>query len=66
MPRIVGTPSGWRGGLAMKLERTAVSLEEQELMELEAIVQDEDTEAALEFLRRLRKRVLEIQRRHGC
>ena len=50
----------------MKLERTAVSLEEQELMELEAIVQDEDTEAALEFLRRLRKRVLEIQRRHGC
>ncbi len=52
--------------MAIKLAKTAVSLDEQELMELEAIVQDEDKEAALEFLRRLRKRVLEIQRRHVC
>ena len=45
----------------MKLEKLAVLLDEQELLELEAIVQDEDRDAALRFLRRLRLRIEQIQ-----
>jgi hypothetical protein len=35
-----------------------------EVVELKMIVQDEDTEGALDFVRRLRRKVLEIERRH--
>jgi len=52
----------------MKLERSTISLDERELMELESILQDRDGEAALTFLRELRKKILEMQRRRmsGC
>ena len=36
----------------------------EEVVELKMIVQDEDTEGALDFVRRLRRKVLEIERRH--
>ena len=39
-------------------------LSPEEVVELKMIVQDEDTEGALEFVRRLRRKVLEIERRH--
>ncbi len=54
--------------LGMKLERSTVSFDERELMDLEAIVQDGDKEAALVFLRELRKKIVEMQRRRmsGC
>ena len=45
----------------MKLEKLAVSLDEQELLELEAIVQDADGQAAFRFLRRLRQRIRQMQ-----
>lgn len=45
----------------MKLEKLAVYLDEQELLELEAIVQDGDQEAALQFLRCLRQRIQQMQ-----
>jgi hypothetical protein len=45
----------------MKLERLAVLMDEQELLELETIVQDGDKEAALWFLRRLRQRIQQMQ-----
>jgi len=35
-----------------------------EVVELKMIVQDEDSESALDFVRRLRRKVLEIERRH--
>lgn len=41
-----------------------VALSAEEVIELKMIVQDEDTEAALAFLRRLRRKVWEIERRH--
>jgi len=49
--------------LGIKLEKVTLSLEERELMELENILQDGDRDAALTFLRELRKKILEIQRR---
>lgn len=54
--------------MGMKLERSTVSFDERELMDLEAIVQDGDKEAALVFLRELRKKIVEMQRRRmsGC
>ncbi len=45
----------------MKLEKLAVALDEEELLELETIVQDGDKEAALRFLRRLRQRIEQMQ-----
>jgi lactam utilization protein B len=45
----------------MKLEKMAVPLDEQELLELETIVQDGDKEAAIQFLRRLRQRIQQVQ-----
>ena len=45
----------------MKLEKLAVPLDPEEMLELEAIVQDEDRDAALRFLRRLRLRIQQMQ-----
>ena len=39
-------------------------LSPEEVVELKMIVQDEDSEGALDFVRRLRKKVLEMERRH--
>ena len=39
-------------------------LSPEEIVELKMIVQDEDTDGALDFVRRLRRKVLEIERRH--
>lgn len=47
-----------------KLTGIGVALSPEEVVELKMIVQDEDTDAALSFLRRLRRKVLEIERRH--
>jgi len=41
-----------------------VSLSAEEVVELKMIVQDEDEAAAFDFIRRLRRKVLEIERRH--
>jgi hypothetical protein len=41
-----------------------ISLSAEEVVELKMIAQDEDEEAALDFIRRLRRKVLEIERRH--
>jgi len=45
----------------MKPQRLAVPLEAEEVLELEAIVQEEDREAALQFLRRIRQRIQQMQ-----
>ena len=39
-------------------------LSPEEVVELKMIVQDEDSEGALDFVRRLRKKVLEMERHH--
>jgi hypothetical protein len=41
-----------------------ISLTSEEVVELKMIAQDEDEAAALDFVRRLRRKVLEIERRH--
>lgn len=41
-----------------------VPLTAEEVVELKMIAQDEDEAAALDFVRRLRRKVLEIERRH--
>lgn len=41
-----------------------IPLSAGEVVELKMIVQDEDEQAALDFLRRLRRKVAEIERRH--
>ncbi len=51
-------------GNAGKLAGVGVALSAEEVIELKMIVQDEDAEAALAFLRRLRRKVLEVERRH--
>ncbi len=51
------TSSGKHHGLG-------ISLTAEEVVELKMIVQDEDEAAALDFVRRLRRKVLEIERRH--
>ncbi len=51
------TSSGKQHGLG-------VALSAEEVVELKMIVQDEDEAAALDFVRRLRRKVLEIERRH--
>lgn len=47
-----------------KAPGVGVPLSVEEVIELKMIVQDEDQDAALDFLRRLRRKVLEIERRH--
>ena len=49
----------------MKIEKSALYLEQQEMFELQAILLDEDEKGALEFLKRLKKRI-EIQQRQHC
>lgn len=51
-------------GSAGKLATIGIVLSAEEVIELKMIVQDEDAEAALAFLRRLRRKVLEVERRH--
>ncbi len=48
----------------MKIEKSAIYLEEQEMLELQRILLDEDEKAALEFLKRIKKRIDLQQRRH--
>lgn len=48
----------------MKIEKSAIYLEEQEMLELQGILLDEDEKAALEFLKRIKKRIDLQQRRH--
>jgi len=47
-----------------KLATIGLALSPEEVVELKMIVQDEDEAAALAFLRRLRRKVLEVERRH--
>jgi hypothetical protein len=42
----------------------AVVLSAEEVVELKMIVQDEDQEAALDYVRRLRRKVVEVEQRH--
>jgi hypothetical protein len=42
----------------------AVVLSPEEVVELKMIVQDEDEQAALDYVRRLRRKVIEIEQRH--
>jgi len=51
------TSSGKQHGLG-------VALSAEEVIELKMIAQDEDEVAALDFVRRLRRKVLEVERRH--
>jgi hypothetical protein len=44
--------------------KVAVILAAEEVVELKMIVQDEDEEAALDYVRRLRRKVIEIEQRH--
>jgi hypothetical protein len=44
--------------------KVAVVLSAEEVVELKMIVQDEDESAALDYVRRLRRKVIEIERRH--
>lgn len=48
----------------MKIEKMAIYLDEQQMLEMEAIVLDEDEKAALEFLKQLKKRLDLLQRQH--
>ena len=47
-----------------KMRTVAIVLTPEEIVELTMIVQDEDEPAALEYLRRLRRKVVEVERRH--
>ncbi len=49
----------------MKIEKSGVYLNEQEVMELQAILLDEDERGALEFLKRLKNKI-EVQQRSQC
>jgi hypothetical protein len=49
----------------VKIQKIGLVLEESELIELQAILLDEDQEAAFQFLRRLVKRI-EVQQRQQC
>jgi len=44
--------------------KVAVVLSAEEVVELKMIVQDEDEQAALDYVRRLRRKVIEIEQRH--
>jgi len=47
-----------------KPQKVAPALSEEEVIELKMIVQDEDEAGALEYLRRMRRRIAEIEQRH--
>ena len=47
-----------------KPQKVALALSEEEVIELKMIVQDEDEAGALEYLRRMRRRISEIEQRH--
>ena len=49
----------------MKIQKIAIYFDEQEIMELQAVALDEDAEAALEFLKKLKKKI-EVQQRSQC
>ena len=49
----------------LKIQKIAVYFDEQEIIDLETIALDEDTQAALEFLKKLKKKI-EIQQRSQC
>lgn len=49
---------------AGRLAGIGLSLSAEEVIEMKMIVQDEDEVAALDFLRRLRRKVVELERRH--
>jgi hypothetical protein len=44
--------------------QVAVVLSAEEVVELKMIVQDEDQEAALDYVRRLRRKVIAVEQRH--
>jgi len=47
-----------------KPQKVALALSEEEVIELKMLVQDEDEAGALEYLRRMRRRIAEIEQRH--
>ncbi len=47
-----------------KPQGVGVPLSNEDVVELKMIVQDEDAEGALDFLRRLKRKVTEIEQRH--
>ena len=49
----------------MKIQKIGLVLEEPELIELQAILLDEDQETAFQFLKRLVKKI-EVQQRQQC
>lgn len=49
----------------MKIQKMGIYLDEQEILELEAIMLDGDEHAALEFLKKLKKKI-EILQRQQC
>ena len=48
----------------VKPQKIAIVLSPEEVVTLKMIVQDEDEAEALDFCRRLRRRVLEVEQRH--
>ncbi len=42
----------------------AITLSDEEVVELKMIVQDEDEQGALDFVRQLKRRVVEIEQKH--
>jgi hypothetical protein len=49
----------------VKIQKLGIVLDESELVELEAILLDQDPEAAFQFVKRLAKKI-EIQQRQQC
>lgn len=47
-----------------KPPKIAIALTPEEVVELKMIVQDDDAPAALDFARRLRRHVQEVEQRH--
>ncbi len=42
----------------------AITLSDEEVVELKMIVQDEDEQAALDFVRQLKRKVVEVEQKH--
>ncbi len=47
-----------------KPQGVGIPLSSEEVVELKMIVQDEDQDAALDYLRRLKRKVTEIEQKH--
>ena len=47
-----------------KSQGVGIPLSSEEVVELKMIVQDEDQDAALDYLRRLKRKVTEIEQKH--